>query len=248
QSLGRPHARSSWAPDREIFTAVITAGWLAAILMTATFDDREMTNREGNRRTCGDKPIPVTGLVAEIFPRNASAASGDSSVNGSASASSDLRRAVYVVSTRRAAFRQTIDTRYTTLQSPDKLFPLIRRLSPNFKSGLPGDLPFTGAAHMDSYLFHIFTQGTGGLLSYPPDATAGYIGKRHRDRQSLAIPPLPSREQREQQGRSSTTVDSDHGGFGTVVAHHRYCSLSIALTEFAFVLPLSGLSHGHQLA
>ncbi|KAJ9476098.1 putative Vacuolar membrane protein PEP3 (putative) [Pseudozyma hubeiensis] len=197
---------------------------------------------------------PVTGLVAEIFPRNASAASGDSSVNGSASASSDLRRAVVIATTSTRIYEYVgilAKPRTDEVDSQslfDKLFlPYRGDSSPNLKSELPGDLPYselhtwtpTSSKHISALAWLTGPGVYHGLLSYPPDATAGDSVIETANLlpyPAIAIEDENSASPNKRRSRISTASNGDHGGFGDGGAPITEIPLSIALTEFHFVL------------
>ncbi|KAF6767215.1 Clathrin, heavy chain/VPS, 7-fold repeat [Kalmanozyma brasiliensis GHG001] len=187
---------------------------------------------------------PVTGLAAEVFPRP----SPTSTSNPPTPASSELRRAVVIATTSTRVYEYVgVLAKASKDESDssslyDKLFlPYRGDSSPNLKSELPGDLPYSELhAYTSASSKHIsalaWLTGPGvyhGLLSYPPDATAGdsvIESANLLPYPAVAIEDEGSGSPNKRRSRMSTASN----GFGS--APITKIPLSIALTEFHFVL------------
>ncbi|KAJ1026321.1 hypothetical protein NDA16_002408 [Ustilago loliicola] len=194
---------------------------------------------------------PVTGLAAETFPRsNQTTAS-----NGTTpSSSSELRRAVVIAttSTRIYEFVGVLSKPRSDESDShslyDKLFlPYRGDASPNLKSELPGDLPYSelhtwtpsSAKHASALAWLTGPGVYHGLLSYPSDATAGdsvIESANLLPYPAIAIEDETNSTSNKRRSRISTASNGDNSSFGNGAAPITEIPLSIALTEFHFVL------------
>ncbi|ETS64390.1 hypothetical protein PaG_01243 [Moesziomyces aphidis] len=194
---------------------------------------------------------PVTGLHAESFPRSA----GTTNANApAASTSSELRRAVVIATTSTRIYEfvgvlsksRSDESEAHSLY--DKLFlPYRGDASPNLKSELPGDLPYselhtwTSASSRHASALAWLT-GPGvyhGLLSYPSDATAGDSVVESANLlpyPAVAIEDDLGGSPNKRRSRLSTASAADTSAFGQAAAPITEIPLSIALTEFHFIL------------
>lgn len=197
---------------------------------------------------------PVTGLVAEFFPRTAPAPSVDSSAAAPFSVSSELRRAVVIATTSTRIYEYIgilAKTRADETDSQslfDKLFlPYRGDSSPNLKSELPGDLPYSelhtwtpSSSKHTSALAWLTGPGVyHGLLSYPSDATAGDSVIETANLlpyPAIAIEDENNNSPSKRRSRISSTSNGDQIAFDQGGAPITEIPLSIALTEFHFVL------------
>ena len=198
---------------------------------------------------------PVTGLAAETFPRsNQPSISNDAAVAAGAPPSSTLRRAVVIATTSTRIYEFVgILAKPRTDESDshslfDKLFlPYRGDASPNLKSELPGDLPYSE--------LHTWTPTSGkrasalawltgpgvyhGLLSYPSDATVGdsiIESANLLPYPAIAIEDENGQSPTKRRSRISTTSNGDDSAVASGGAPITEIPLSIALTEFHFVL------------
>ncbi|SNX87383.1 related to DigA protein [Melanopsichium pennsylvanicum] len=191
---------------------------------------------------------PVTGLAAEIFPRT----DQSSSIAASDAVSNELRRAAIVATTSTRIYEfvgilakpRSDESESHSLY--DKLFlPYRGDASPNLKSELPGDLPYselhTWSPPSSRYASALaWLTGPGiyhGLLSYPADATAG--DSVIESANLLPYPAIPIEDENTSSPnrrliRLRKASSADDSGFGH--ASITEVPLSIALTEFHFVL------------
>ncbi|SPO29308.1 related to DigA protein [Ustilago trichophora] len=196
---------------------------------------------------------PVTGLAAETFPR-ASHSSSAANTSTGASSSSELRRAVVIAttSTRIYEFVGVLAKQRSDESDShslyDKLFlPYRGDSSPNLKSELPGDLPYSelhtwtpaSSKHLSALAWLTGPGVYHGLLSYPQDATAGdsvIESANLLPYPAIAIEDENSNSPTKRRSRISTASNGDDNGFGHGAAPITEIPLSIALTEFHFVL------------
>lgn len=192
---------------------------------------------------------PVTGLAAEVFPRS-NQSSSDTTAAGSAS---ELRRAVIIATTSTRIYEYIgVLSKPRSNESEshslyDKLFlPYRGDASPNLKSELPGDLPYSelhtwtsnGSKHASALAWLTGPGVYHGLLSYPPDATAGdsvIDSANLLPYPAIAIEDESNANTTKQRNRMSTLSNGDDNDYrnGAPITE---IPLSIALTEFHFIL------------
>ncbi|SPO29951.1 related to DigA protein [Ustilago trichophora] len=196
---------------------------------------------------------PVTGLAAETFPR-ANQSSSAANTSAGASSSSELRRAVVIATTSTRIYEfvgvlaKSRSDESDSHSLYDKLFlPYRGDSSPNLKSELPGDLPYselhtwtpTSSKHVSALAWLTGPGVYHGLLSYPHDATAGdsvIESANLLPYPAIAIEDENSNSPTKRRSRISTASNGGDSGFGHGATPITEIPLSIALTEFHFVL------------
>ncbi|SJX65713.1 related to DigA protein [Sporisorium reilianum f. sp. reilianum] len=194
---------------------------------------------------------PVTGLAAEFFPRTTQSSSSNPSTT---SASSELRRAVVIATTSTRIYEyvgilaKPRTDELDTQSLYDKLFlPYRGDSSPNLKSELPGDLPYSelhtwtpaSSKHVSALAWLTGPGVYHGTLFYPADATAGDSVIETANLlpyPAIAIEDEHTATPNKRRSRLSTASNGDHSAFGHGGAPITEIPLSIALTEFHFVL------------
>ncbi len=150
--------RSCWEQDPETSTKRSSPPLSAATQMTEISLTRSRAEPQENGAERGDvdrvvrhmtslpERQPVTGLVAEVFPRPSPPSTSNAP---STSAASDLRRAAVIATTSTRIYEyvgilsKSSKDENDSSSLYDKLFlPYRGDSSPNLKSELPGDLPF----------------------------------------------------------------------------------------------------------
>ncbi|CDS81881.1 related to DigA protein [Sporisorium scitamineum] len=195
---------------------------------------------------------PVTGLAAEFFPRTTQSSSSNPPTSTATSASSELRRAVVIATTSTRIYEYVgILAKSRTDESDtqslyDNLFlPYRGDSSPNLKSELPGDLPYSelhtwtpsSSKHISALAWLTGPGVYHGTLFYPADATAGDSVIETANLlpyPAIAIEDENSATPTKRRSRISTASNGDQSAFGG--APITEIPLSIALTEFHFVL------------
>lgn len=197
---------------------------------------------------------PVTGLAAETFPRSSQTSAVDGANDSSNSSSSEFRQAVVIATTSTRIYEfvgvlsKARNDESDSHSMYGKLFlPYRGDASPNLKSELPGDLPYSelhtwtpsSVKHASALAWLTGPGVYHGLLSYPSNATAGdsvIESANLLPYPAIAIEDEGNANPNKRRCRISTTSNGDDSGFGNGAAPITEIPLGIALTEFHFVL------------